>query len=112
MANNYVGLFFFINNRVVAKKLEVCKGVASGDYINHPKSHFEFFIEISNNPLDDYGHYPRGRIIYNQKSGRFLVYIDKTLNKKYIKELILKEFNLDERICEFRKDIHYTHDWL
>ena len=112
MVNNSVGLFFFINNRVVATKLELNEGEANGGFINHPKSHYEFFIEISNNQLDDYGHYPRGRVIYDKIHKRFLVYIDKALNKRKIKDLILNEFDLDERACVFKQDIHYTHDWL
>lgn len=110
MGNKFVGPFFYINNQVVALKVEVEKGEKIGDFINHPKSHMEFFNEI--NPLDDYGHYPRGRVIYDTKTKRFYIYIDRCLNNAKIKEEILKTFNLEKGECVFKRDSHYTHDYL
>ena len=112
MNDSFVGPFFFIDNKIIALKVDISKGERIGNFINHPKSHFEFFKDIMNDPRDDYGHYPRGRVVYDCMTNQFIIYIDKCLNNKKTKELILSEFKLEKRKCVFRNDSHYTHNWL
>ena len=112
MSDKFVGPFFYIDGKVVALKIDIDKGEKMGDFINHSKSHIDFFNEIKTDPLDDYGHYPRGRVIYNSKTRQFYVYMDRTIihKKEVIKEL-LKIYNLDKGTV-IKADNHYTHDNL
>lgn len=112
MNDSFVGPFFFIDNKIIALKVDISKGERIGNFINHPKSHFEFFKDIMNDPRDDYGHYPRGRVVYDCMTKQFIIYIDKCLNNKKTKELILSEFKLEKGKCVFRNDSHYAHNWL
>ena len=113
MSNKFVGPFFYMNSKVVALKIDIDEGEKTGDFINHPKSHFDFFNEIKIDPLDDYGHYPRGRVVYNSKTRQFYVYVDRTIihKKEVIKEL-LKIYNLDKDNVIIKRDLHYGHDCL
>ena len=112
MTNKFVGPFFYIDGKLVALKIDIDEGEKTGDFINHPKSHFDFFNEIKIDPLDDYGHYPRGRVVYNSKTRQFYVYVDRTIihKKEVIKEL-LKIYNLDKGAV-IKADSHYTHNNL
>ena len=112
MINNpYVGPFFYIDGKLYSLKISLDKGEDNGLFINHPTSHFEFFNKIK--PGDDYGHYPRGRIIYSKRNNNFYLYLDKSLvhNKTLIKE-ITKEYNLAYSDVVLGKDAHYKHNNL
>ena len=61
---------------------------------------------------DDYGHHPRGRVIYDNLNRRFLVYLDRSLLEKKKEELIIKEFKLENMRVRFLLDEHYEHDGL
>ena len=112
MNHKYIGPFFYIDNHIVALKIETKKGETIGEYINHPVSHFNFFNSFACEPLYDYGQYPRGRVIYHINTGTFIVYLDDFLQKKDIKNEILKQYNLKRKECVFRTDEHYKHDDL
>ena len=112
MINNpYVGPLFYIDGKLYSLKISLDKGEDNGLFVNHPTSHFEFFNQIR--PGDDYGHYPRGRVIYSKKNNQFYLYLDKTLvyNKALIKK-ITKEYNLTNSNVLIKTDEHYTHDGL
>ena len=113
MTNKYVGPFFFIEGKLIISSVDVSNGEIIGDFINHPESHLQFFNRFNNNCYDDYGHYPRGRVLYNKKINTFYIYADKIItNNKVIIEEIKKEYNLTNERVVIRKDDHYTHDFL
>ena len=101
----YIGLFFYINKHIEYLKISVDDGEKNGDFINHPMSHFEFGKQLG---LYDYGHYPRGRVIYNIKKKCFYLYIDKSLEPLVddIKEI----YELKDQKSLIRKDEHYRYD--
>jgi hypothetical protein len=55
--------------------------------------------------IEDYAYYPRGRVLYREKDGRFVVYADRCLMAKEDKETILRLFGL--RSAVWRKDEQY-----
>lgn len=107
----YVGPFFYINNRLRGKRMKITCGRYEDKYINHPLGHYELFKSINLDEDDDYGHYPRGRVIYNNMNNEFYIYVDKSLygNEEIIKE-IKKYYNLSGSNVRVRKDEHYTYD--
>ena len=112
MVKRFVGPFFYIDGGIVALKISLEEGERIGDFINHPKSHFDFFNEIKMDSLDDYGHYPRGRVIYNAKNNQFIIYMDKRIiHKKEVINELLKIYNLDKNFV-IKGDKHYTCDNL
>ena len=106
----YVGPFFVIDGKVKALRTNINDGDINGDFVNSPVSHFQFANFLH---LEDYGHYPRGRVIYNNKTNEFYVYIDKSLlNNKEILEQVQTKFWLICFNTVVKSDEHYTHDDL
>ena len=105
-----IGLFFVINNSIYHLSIPLSLGISDGKFINHPKSHFEFFHELTHsNRYLDYGRYKRGRVIYDISKDRYLVYVDKRLkdNIKMI-DKIKSIYNLSEKeTILIKTDEHY-----
>lgn len=77
-------------------------------FINSPVSHFKYFSFLGID--DDYGHYPRGRVIYNNRTNEFYLYIDKDYKKnKKVIENVMKLFNLCSYNTIVKTDEHYIH---
>ena len=108
--HQYVGPFFYIDNEIKALLMDVVEGNIKDEFINNPASHFDYSKMLG---LDDYGHYPRGRVIYNNMTNEYYVYMDKSLhgNNKII-DMVLNKFNLYKPNVVIKTDSHYTHDYL
>lgn len=113
MIDKFVGPFFLVSGKLYALRISVLEGEVTGDFVNHPKSHFDFFKEIPHGPYDDYGNYPRGRVVFNKAKNIFYIYADKTIisDESVIKQ-IKKNYNLEKERVVVRRDSHYTHDNL
>ena len=105
-----VGPFFYINNTIISSARMMCDYDKKTRFYDSPVSHFDFFLTLGIE--GDYGNYPRGRVIYDSKAKRFIVYADKTLLKEDTKKLILEAFLLFNEDVLFKRDCHYTHDNL
>lgn len=113
MIDKFVGPFFLISGKVYALKVSVVEGEVTSDFVNHPKSHFDYFQEIPHGLYDDYGNYPRGRVVFNKVKNVFYIYADKKIvyDDKIIKQ-IKQTYNLENERVLVRRDSHYTHDNL
>ena len=106
----FVGPFFYINGKILSKKLPIGRFDCRDRFFDVDTSHMELFETLG---LDgDYGNYPRGRVLYDNFHGRFVVYVDADLMNKSEKEEIKRHFGLDGQKTVFRRDEHYTHDGL
>ena len=108
--NISVGPFFYIDKHLYASydHLEAFHPLVR--FFDAPISHFDYFETLS---IDgDYGNYPRGRVIYDNFSKKFIVYLDKSLDNEAIKESIMLAYNLPKERTVFKRDPHYTHDYL
>ena len=78
-----------------------------GNWVNH-SGHYPFWEEYSKKyglPYD-YVHYPRGRVVYNNKTGKFKIMSSKKVIKdKKILKKVADAFNLKKYIIE--SDAHY-----
>ena len=106
--NSFVGPFFFIKEKIIANKDSTMNFSPSIRFFNDPTSHLDFFDTL--HIRGDYGYYPRGRVLFDNFKKKFIVYLDKDLNKKDIKQKIISVFNLEESRTVFKRDSHYTHD--
>lgn len=106
----YVGPFFYINGKIRGIRMDINDGNITDDFINSPISHFNYANFLH---LDDYGHYPRGRVIYNNKTNVFYIYVDKSLLKnEEANEDIKRKFRLSDPNTVIKTDEHYTNDDL
>lgn len=58
----------------------------------------------------DYQDIPRGRVLYQVRKQRFLVYLDKALMSKEIKSTIAEYFGFTPQQADWKRDLHYTTD--
>ena len=108
--HQYVGPFFYIDGKFKCLKMDVTDGEFGERFINHPTSHFDFFNSFNIDDSIDYGRYPRGRVIFNNFTNEFYIYVDKSLyDKKELMEEIKKIYNLTGYNNIVKKDSHYTH---
>lgn len=109
--HQFVGPFFYIDGKILGLRTDVNEGNIKHDFINSPVSHFEYFNFLGIN--DDYGHYPRGRVLYNNKTNQYYLYIDKKLkNNKEVIDQVMIRYNLCAYNTLIKTDGHYTHDNL
>ena len=109
--HQYVGPFFIFGKEIKGLRTDLAEGNIKDDFIDSPVSHFDYldFLGID----DDYGHYPRGRVIYNNNTNEFYLYIDKDYeNNKEILDSVKKRFNLYDYNTVVKADEQYTHDDL
>lgn len=96
-----IGIFWVHNQVVLGCSVEPNdKNIVEGII----DSHFDHTTEWENNNrfvhvntalmYQDYSSVPRGRVLYSIRLNAFIVYMDKTLHKKYIKTLIAAYFGI------------------
>lgn len=56
----------------------------------------------------EYQEIPRGRVLFQRDRSIPLVYLDKSLNRPAVRELIANFFGFDSNTARWRSDIHYT----
>ena len=93
-----------------------------GDFLTHPRGHYEVwndwqqrraapsavqsvFQEIAGRR--EYEDFPRGRIVYQIKTDRFILYADRRLQQKHTIANIADKFGLAPGTFVVRSDAHY-----
>ena len=108
-----VGIFFVIKNELFIESTPLSLAEPYGDdFLIHPGDHAHFWKEVirvkealSGSPYD---YFPRGRVLFNVKEGRYWVYVDKcTLRDSKMVAEIFSRFRLPEEETEVRLDSHY-----
>ena len=56
----------------------------------------------------EYEEWPRGRVVYNVPTGRFIVYADRKLQQPASIRLILERFKVPDNSYDLRSDRHYV----
>ena len=98
-----VGIIYVVKNHIFIDSTPVDSSLLfinkGKDFINHENDHFRYWNSILS--IDhalknfDYADFPRGRVIYNVKLKKFLLYLDKCImSKKLIINKIISLMNL------------------
>ncbi len=108
-----VGIFWFFKGSVILDSIPHTLGEDYGDFINGRSDHCTFWPSIqqllSEAAKYEYDQVPRGRVVYNKKDDRFLVYgSEKFVQNKQQKDMVLLKFNLPPGKTIFRADEHYA----
>lgn len=105
-----VGPFFYICKKLYTHSVPMSEFKKGERFYNDPISHLEFFDALG---IDgDYGNYPRGRVIYDSLKDKYIVYMDKSIMTEDIKHSVMLAYYLDKSKTMFRRDAHYTHNYL
>jgi hypothetical protein len=106
-----VGIFFVINNEVIAHLEPIASLQAIDDFYDAELGHSDWFDASLNKQYPQFEQYmdiPRGRIVKDIKNDLFIVYLDKSLDTAAMRKKIIKTFNLPNKKNTFEYDSHYT----
>ena len=118
MSSGKIGIFWFINGRVMGRARPTSEGEAhvAGMY-DSPDAHAELWENADGLPgLDPalrgqpYSAFPRGRVLYRGGDQRFIVYMDRVLFTAKTQKAIAAFFDLPKNGVLWRADVHYTTD--
>jgi hypothetical protein len=107
-----VGIFFLVGDNLLIDRTPVSEGEIYGDFKIHERGHdayWEILKQTGVVPQDsEYDDYPRGRVAYNIKTGKYSLFLDRCIlkNKSDVKK-IMAELNLPTRRTETDTDSHY-----
>jgi hypothetical protein len=107
-----VGIFWLLGDRLIIDTTPMSGGEQYGDCLNHPKSHIDYWTEhqtLGDLPRDtEYEEHPRGRVVYNRKTGRYSFCADRCiLRKKSIVTRVITAMHLPIESTDVLTDSHY-----
>ena len=108
-------------DRLVIDSTSLAEAESYGDFLTHPRGHYETWegwrqlgpAGLVRRGLPtiiawhEYEYFPRGRVVFNTRSGRFILYADGKLRRPATLPRVLGMFNLDPTRCDVRSDPHY-----
>jgi len=116
-----VGIFWRVNRTLLIDRTKLNDAERYGDCLTHAAGHYERWQEwqaLSEKVLastgypsllrlTEYDEWPRGRIVYEILSRRFVLYADRRLQKPEIIDALKMAFGLSEAEFAVRSDAHY-----
>ena len=106
-----VGIFWLYNCGLIVHGTPLPEGEKWGDYINGPLSHIDYWTELQGNgkvSCDvEYEEPPRGRVVYDIRKQRFVVYADRCiLTRQNVVRQIITQMALPSDVTT-ATDAHY-----
>jgi hypothetical protein len=94
-----VGIFFVVDSKLLSDRTPVAEGEVYGDFRIHERGHDTYWEMLRHRgtvPQDsEYDDYPRGRVAYNTKTGKYSLFLDRCILKnKSVVNKIMSELNL------------------
>ena len=112
IANQQVGIYWFIDNKVIKDAVYYKQGEPYGEAIQHG-SHYKFWQALK--PTTDserklksraYDAYPRGRIVFFPARKVFRIYLDSCVDSDDLAK-VLDSFEVEDFDIEIGDDEHY-----
>ena len=106
-----VGIIYLVGDNLWIDATPVNQGMNVGDYVLHEHDHCEYWKRLVKQkavPHTGYERFPRGRVSYNRKTGKFVLHADACiLREKNIVTAILSRMHLETRHAETGVDRLY-----
>ena len=104
-----VGPFFWIQGRLIAYPVELEDGVDSGvGIIDGRSGHRTEYAKLPQRFEHDYDFWPRGRVVFDTKKNRSIVYLDRCIkNDEAVRGEIVKAYGLNPTKTSWRLEFHY-----
>jgi hypothetical protein len=117
----FVGIYWGIPNpdhswSILTDKSSLAEAEPYGDFLTHPRGHYDVWSgwqKLGNTALSKQGipqaveEFPRGRIVYETKTGQFIIYADRRLQRTEVVADIATLFSLAPGTFAVRSDEHY-----
>ena len=106
-----VGIIYIFGGKLLIDSTPLGQAGRYGDYAIHERDHISYWAELVKSgrvPNSEYEEFPRGRISYDTKSGKFRLLADKCiLRRKGVVSKILSRLHLPPKNTETGTDSHY-----
>ena len=116
-----VGIFWRVTDCLVLERSVLAEAEPYGDCLTHAGGHYERWetwralsasglraaslpVEIATSEYDDW---PRGRVVYEVPTRRFVLYADRRLRRPMIVSVLRGAFGLSAAVVTVRGDPHY-----
>jgi hypothetical protein len=111
MRASKVGIIYLVDDKIWIDATPVARAGNFGDFAFHERYHCQYWEQLVKQravPDTEYEQYPRGRVSYNRKSGKFTLLADRCiLREKNLVATIFLQMNLPVRGTEMRTDSRY-----
>ena len=127
MASPSVGIFWFVpddlgKHFLLADLTPLKLAETYGDCFTHSVGHSEFWESLSRKgpaglakiglpsapAWHDYIDFPRGRVVYDKRSSKFIIYADQRIWRKELLSLIIARFSIPSDAVSIIADSHYA----
>jgi hypothetical protein len=106
-----VGIMFLVGNQLFIDSTPLSQAGRYADHLIHERSHVGYWVELVKSgevPKREYEEFPRGRVAYNTKTGKFTLLADKCiLGRKAVIKSIWSRLHLPPKDTETGTDFHY-----
>ena len=107
-----VGIVFLVGDRLLIDHTPVSEAETYGDFKIHARGHDTFWAVLKQAgvvPVEsEYDDYPRGRVAYNRKTRKFLLFLDRCiLKRKSVVKKFMSELHLPSKDTKTDTDDHY-----
>lgn len=108
-----VGAFYFIGNKIITNDIDVRNGESYGGYVNY-SSHWDlwraFLREYPEYKGLNYDYFPRGRVVFDGNTHKYILYIDPKLNSDKYLSKIKSHYRLASGSYVLGDDEHYSSE--
>src|SRR5580700_5945675 len=106
-----VGIIYLVGGELLIDSTPIAKARRYGDFRIHELAHIDFWGELVKNekvPNTEYEEFPRGRVAYYTKSGKFTLLADECiLSQKDVVGKILSRLYIPPKDIDMGTDSHY-----
>jgi hypothetical protein len=106
-----VGIIYLVGEELLIDSTPIAKARRYGDFRIHERGHIDYWAELVKSgkvPNTEYEEFPRGRVAYHTKSGKFTLLADECiLSQKDVVREILSQLQIPPKDIEMGTDSHY-----
>ena len=105
-----VGIIYLAGKKLLIDSTPTSKAVRHGDHLIHDPNHHQYWAQLVSSGAvpDEYEEHPRGRVAFNEKTGKYTLLADRCIiGKKSLVAKIVLRLNLPPKNTETGTDSHY-----
>lgn len=105
------GIFWVVRGEIIADKFNYEIDNSDKDFLDYPYSHFDRWENLSKNrfPYSDFATFPRGRLLFCFKEGRYYLYLDRCITLQQTEKILVFYGLKKSEVC-IARDEHYSCD--
>jgi hypothetical protein len=106
-----VGIIYLVGEELLIDSTPLAQAGRYGDFRIHERGHIDYWAKLVKSgevPNTEYEEYPRGRVAYHTKSGKFALLADNCiLSQEDVVGKILSQLHIPPKDTDMGSDSHY-----